>query len=71
MYYAVLVCGKYLSLSQKATFTNAINIGNSASGPITPAKSFPLLIPKTPTATAIATSKLLPAAVKALDAFVE
>ena len=57
--------------SQNATFTKPISAGTSTKGPITPAKACPLLIPKTPIATAIASSKLLPAAVKAIDALVE
>ena len=35
------------------------------SGPTTPASAWPEVTPKTPTATAMASSKLLPAAVKA------
>ncbi len=35
------------------------------SGPTTPARAWPEVTPKTPTATAMASSKLLPAAVKA------
>ena len=39
--------------------------GTSTSGPMTAAKAAPELMPKTETATAIASSKLLEAAVKA------
>ena len=52
----------YFFLNQKATFTRAINAGTSTNGPITPAKAWPLLMPNTPMATAMASSKLLPAA---------
>ena len=51
--------------NRKATFTNPIITGTSISGPITAAKAATLPIPKTATATAIAISKLLLAAVKA------
>ena len=53
-----------LCLSFKATFTSPINTGTSTKGPITAAKAAPELIPKTDIATAIASSKLLLAAVK-------
>lgn len=43
-----------------------MSAGTSTSGPITAAKATFELIPKTPIATAIASPKLLPAAVKAL-----
>ena len=59
---------KYSFCSQKATFTSAIRTGTSTSGPITAVKATPDSIPKTATATAIASSKLLPAAVKAMVA---
>src|SRR5690554_7636936 len=55
---------KYLSRNQNETLTNAINTGTSTNGPITPAKAWPELRPKTAIATAMANSKLLPAAVK-------
>lgn len=55
----------------KATLTKAINAGTSTNGPITPANAWPLLILNTPMATAMASSKLLPAAVKAIDTLVE
>ena len=53
-----------LFLQPKATFTKIIKAGTSTKGPITPAKACPLLIPNTPIETAMANSKLLPAAVK-------
>ena len=49
--------------NQNATLTKIIKAGTSTNGPITPAKACPELIPKTPIETAIASSKLLPAAV--------
>ena len=55
---------KYFFFNQNATFTKIINAGTSTKGPITPAKACPLLIPNTPIETAMANSKLLPAAVK-------
>ena len=55
--------GKYF-WNQSATFTRLISTGTSTSGPITAAKAAPELIPNTATATAIASSKLLLAAVK-------
>ena len=54
---------KYLPLKYSATFTRLISTGTSTSGPITAAKAAPELIPNTATATAIASSKLLLAAV--------
>jgi hypothetical protein len=53
-----------LFLSQNATLTNLIITGTSTSGPITAVNPYPEEIPKTATATAIASSKLLLAAVK-------
>ena len=47
---------------------SAINAGTSTKGPMTPANACPELSPKTAIATAIANSKLLPAAVKATEA---
>ena len=44
--------------------TRPISAGTSMSGPMTPTKASPEFSPKTATATAIASSKLLPAAVK-------
>jgi hypothetical protein len=51
----------------KENFTNKINTGTSTNGPITAANATPEFIPKTPIATAIPNSKLLPAAVNAKD----
>lgn len=48
---------------ESATLTNAIMTGTSTRGPMTAANAAPELIPKTATATAIASSKLLLAAV--------
>lgn len=48
-----------------ATLTRPISTGTSTSGPMTAANAAPELIPNTATATAIASSKLLLAAVKA------
>ncbi len=56
--------GKYLRLNQTATFTRLISTGTSTRGPITAAKAWPESMPKTATATAMASSKLLDAAVK-------
>jgi len=50
-------------LNQNAKFTNAIITGTSTNGPITAAKASPELMPKTAMATAMASSKLLLAAV--------
>ena len=47
----------------RATLTRPIMTGTSTSGPITAAKAAPEFIPNTATATAIASSKLLLAAV--------
>src|SRR5271166_6009511 len=48
-----------------ATLTSAIITGTSTSGPITAANAAPEFMPNTDTATAIASSKLLEAAVNA------
>jgi hypothetical protein len=56
-------------LNQNARLTSKISAGTSISGPITPANACPELIPKTPTATAMASSKLLPVAVNETEAF--
>ena len=56
--------GKYLPLIQIATFTRPIRTGTSTRGPITAANATPESIPKTATATAMASSKLFDAAVK-------
>ena len=53
----------HLRLSQSATFTRPISTGTSTSGPITVANATCEPIPKTATATAIASSKLFEAAV--------
>ena len=58
---------KYLFFILSATLTKAIITGTSTSGPITAVKASPELIPNTPTATAIASSKLLLPAVKERD----
>src|SRR5271168_4898725 len=55
---------KYRCLIQNATLTSPMSAGTSISGPTTPTKASPDFNPKTATATAIANSKLLPAAVK-------
>src|SRR4030066_2252902 len=55
-----------LFFSQEATFTKPIITGTSTSGPITAANACPEAMPNTATATAIASSKLLLAAVKAM-----
>src|SRR5208282_2837889 len=54
---------KNLFLAQSATLTKPIRTGTSKSGPITAANASPELMPNTPMATAIASSKLLLAAV--------
>jgi len=54
---------KYLRLRYNATFTRAIITGTSTSGPITAVNASPEFIPNTAIATAIASSKLLLAAV--------
>jgi len=56
---------KSLRRSQKATFTRPMSAGTSINGPTTPTKASPEFNPKTATDTAIASSKLLPAAVNA------
>ena len=59
-------CGatKYLRWKYSATLTSPISTGTSTSGPMTAANAAPELMPKTATATAMASSKLLLAAVK-------
>ena len=59
---------KYFFSQRRATWTRAISTGTSTSGPMTAANAAPLLIPNTETATAIASSKLLLAAVKEREA---
>ena len=56
---------KYRRWKKKATFTRPIMTGTSTRGPMTAAKAAPEFKPKTAMATAIASSKLLLAAVKA------
>ena len=56
---------KYRRWNQNATLTRPIITGTSTSGPMTAANAAPELMPNTATATAIANSKLLLAAVKA------
>ena len=60
-----LATAKYRRWKYSDTFTNPIITGTSTSGPITAAKAAPELMPNTATATAIANSKLLLAAVNA------
>src|SRR5208283_4479753 len=55
----------HLFRQRSATVTRPIKAGTSTSGPTTAANAAPEWRPKTPTATAIASSKLLPAAVNA------
>lgn len=50
--------------SQTETLTSPIKTGTSTSGPMTVANAVPEAMPKTEIATAIASSKLLPVAVK-------
>ena len=56
---------------RRETCTSRINAGTSTSGPMTAAKAAPELSPKTATATAMASSKLLLAAVKESVAVLE
>ena len=58
----------HLFLSQNETFTSEIRTGTSTSGPITVANAAGDAIPKTAIATAIASSKLLDAAVNESEA---
>jgi hypothetical protein len=58
------VTPQYLRPIQRATLTRPIITGTSISGPITAAKATPEPIPNTAMLTAIASSKLLLAAVK-------
>ena len=55
---------KYFLCKASATWTNPIITGTSISGPMTAANAAPEWMPKTATATAMASSKLLLAAVK-------
>ena len=54
-------------MKYRATFTNPISTGASTSGPMTAANATPEFIPNTATDTAIASSKLLLAAVNLID----
>jgi len=54
---------KYFLPIHNETLTSPISTGTSTKGPITAAKAAPWWIPKVATATAIASSKLLDAAV--------
>jgi hypothetical protein len=58
----------HLFFSQNETFTSEIRTGTSTSGPITVANAAGDAMPKTAMATAIASSKLLDAAVNESDA---
>ena len=51
--------------AHSATYTRPTRAGTSISGPTTPASAWPEVAPNTPMATAMASSKLLPAAVNA------
>ena len=59
----ILVRWKYRRWKYSETLTNPIITGTSTSGPMTAAKAAPEWMPNTATATAIASSKLLLAAV--------
>ncbi len=50
---------KYRRENHRATCTKLINTGTSITGPMTAANAWPEFKPNTPTATAIASSKLL------------
>ncbi len=65
---SIAVCGvgKYLHRAQRETSTSPIMTGTSMRGPITAANAAPLSIPNVATATAIASSKLLEAAVNVM-----
>ena len=54
---------KYFFLNRNATWTKEMSTGTSTNGPMTAANATPELIPNTAIATAIASSKLLLAAV--------
>ena len=54
---------KYFCRKRKATLTRLMRTGTSTKGPMTAAKAYPDCSPKTATATAMASSKLLLAAV--------
>jgi hypothetical protein len=63
-YASPLAVPNHFSLNHSETFTSAMSAGTSTSGPMTAAKASPESMPKTATATAMASSKLLLAAVK-------
>jgi hypothetical protein len=63
IFIARVSCEKNLALKYKATLTSPIITGTSTNGPITAVKASPELMPNTAIATAIASSKLLLAAV--------
>src|SRR3546814_4656421 len=63
--FAGVEAGNQRRPNQKATLTSRMRTGTSTSGPITAAKATGEARPKAAMATAIASSKLLPAAVKA------
>ncbi len=56
---------KHLRRSPSDRWTRATSAGTSMRGPITPARACPDVTPQTPMRTAMASSKLLPPAVKA------
>ena len=62
---------KYFFWNLSATFTREIRTGTSTSGPITAAKASHELMPNTTTVTAMASSKLLLAAVKEIVVVLE
>ena len=65
------VIPQYLRPIQRATLTRPIITGTSMRGPMTAANAWPELRPKTATVTAMASSKLLLAAVKLSVAVLE
>ena len=62
---------QYLRPNHSATLTRPMSTGTSTSGPITLANAWPELRPKTAMLTAMASSKLLLAAVKLSVAVLE
>lgn len=65
---ALLSCLYLAGLCLNAYFTNNISTGTSINGPMTAAKASPELIPNTAMETAMASSKLFPVAVNAMEA---
>src|SRR3546814_6878276 len=65
--FAGVEAGNQRRPNQKATLTNRISTGTSTSGPMTAANATGDARPKAAIATAIASSKLLPAPVNATD----